>query len=161
MFEGLKKALRRGLLLDSSLLFLYLFGCYDFSSIPRLRDPKDYTENDFLLLHSLVKETMTLYCLPNVLTEFGNYATKLHGYKRKEFLDHVKNDLTDMIEHYIPMAEIVGWDKFSQFGVTDSAIAMFARTHECLVVVKDGKLYGMLSNMGIQAIDFKVFRSLS
>lgn len=157
--SGLRDALRKGLLMDSNVLFLYLFGIYDLSNIGRVKPLSGYNENDFYLMHSLVENTNAVYCLPNIVTEVGNLSNKLHSGMKKGFLERIKDDVKGMIERYIPSSQIVDWSAFSTFGVADSAIAMFARNQECLVVTNDLPLYGVLCNEGMAAVHVQQLRS--
>ena len=73
----------------------------------------------------------------------------------------VLGDQRVLDEKYVASGDIVKMVDFPKLGLTDSGIADVAANGACLVVTDDFRLYGFLSQTGVDVLNFNHIRDLS
>ncbi len=150
-------------LIDTNLLVLLIVGSLDKSRLGKKRVEK-YDPESFEMLTGLLTDFQRHVSLPNILSETSNL---LNAGKREivngattRLAAYCKN-LDEIYEVSFPVMETKG---YQDFGLTDAAIAkvsqrgIFGR-HGVTVLTDDAPLYGYLSNIGAQVINFSHYRT--
>lgn len=76
---------RRGIILDTNLLMVYLIGRWNVRKIPEFDRTKAYDMDDFRLIVALLKHTKQLVTTPHILTEVCNLTDTINR-KHKQLL---------------------------------------------------------------------------
>lgn len=152
---------KRGVLVDTNLLVLLFVGMCGTAQIARHKRTSSFTEEDFILLASLLNQFSKIIVTPQILTEtcnlLGQAATDVH----REFLGRLKKHMLGDFarEEYIPTIEIVKHASFEESGLTDAGILETAK-RGYLVLTVDFPLYGLLLKERSDAINFNHLRQM-
>jgi rRNA-processing protein FCF1 len=149
---------RRGVLLDTNLLLLYLIGQYDRARIERFKRTVQYTINDFDLLDRLLKVFTRVRTLPHVLAEVNSLSSQLPGDVLTEFRRTFATEIGTFWEGQLPSHQVAMRTEFSFLGLTDSAI-LAESIGRYLVITDDLELCATLSRVGVDVLNFTVLRS--
>jgi len=107
------------------------------------------------LLEQFVAPFGRVITTPHVLTEVSNLLMKGHGLN--SFAAGFKAHIMEAQEIYDQSDRIVEERCFPSFGLTDTAISKLGRKN-FLVLTDDFRLYAMLLNRGVDAINFNHVR---
>jgi hypothetical protein len=151
---------KKGLLIDTNLLLLYFVGMYDQERIPKFKRTMAFTIDEFLLLTTIFNEFDEIITTPNVLTEVSNLSGQLPGNLRSYFYNDFAKRIPTLREHYTSSKAISSSNHFNLFGLTDSGIVETVKGNY-LVLTADLDLFGLLQNLGIDAINFNHIRTLA
>jgi rRNA-processing protein FCF1 len=152
---------RRGLLVDTNVLLLFLLGSLDRKLIQhKIVSNQGFDEADFDSLVTFVSRFQKLITTPHILTEVSNHAEKLKGEDRQRIFLKLVSLIEAMDEHSEPSKQISRSDAFVRFGLTDAAISAIAKK-QFLVLTVDFALTGYLRKQGIEAINFNNVRQFT
>lgn len=158
-FERLLAEYRtEGVLVDATLLLLYVVGVYDPRWIERFKRTNTFTPDDFELLNRLLGRFKTAATTPSILTEVSNFLGQLPKGPRRDCTELLRRLIPDLEETYHPSAEVCEHPYFVQFRLTYTGIAEVA-TDPYLVVTDDLPLYHALANDEQAVINFNHLRT--
>ena len=150
---------RRGLLLDSNLLLLYVVGQTDRNLVRSFKRTQAFTDADFRLLVLLRTRFDSLVTTPHVLTEVNGLTNALTGSYRVDVRARLAADVALLDERHIPAIDLVETASFKGLGLTDSALALIAQSADGpLVLSTDGALVQFILKMGGAADDFSTYK---
>jgi hypothetical protein len=149
----------KAVLVDTNVLLLHFIGSFDVKLVERFKRTKDrrFRSEDFHLMEKFpgcFKKTVTI---PNILTEVGNLAGQLAAPLKPFFLERLPKEIEILSEEYCPSIAAFAHPYFSKCGLTDAVILLIAE-RECLVVTDDFRLAGLISNRGLNVINFNHIR---
>ena len=155
--ELILKYIKKGILIDTNLLLLFLMGLVDAKQIEKFKRTSQFTIEDFFLIEKLLDLFQSRVTTPNILTEVSNLGGQLSEPLKSRFLDRLEQQVTVLSEKYCPSAEACAHHYFKKCGLTDSTILSIADS-ELLVLTDDFKLAGLISSVGIDVINFNHIR---
>jgi len=158
--ELIRRYKTKGLLIDTNLLLLYFVGMYDQDRIPRFKRTMAFTTDEFVLLATIFKEFDKIITTPNILTEVSNLSGQLPGNLRSYFYSDFATRIPTLQEQYTTSTTISTSTHFNTFGLTDAGIVETVKGNY-LVLTADLDLFGLLQNLGVDAINFNHIRSLA
>ena len=152
-------AQKKGLLLDTNLLVLYLIGMYDPSRIVQNKRTNTYTIEDFDLLRSFMSLFRQFITTPNILTEVSNLLEGV-SYQYGPVLTELPKLIKNFIELQEPSYSImtVRNKVFIKFGLSDAVSCAIAEQNY-LVLTDDLNLCYYLQNNQFDALNFNHLRS--
>ena len=152
---------RRGLLLDSNLLLLYVVGISDRRLIRSFKRTQAFTDADFRLLVGLMSAFDVLVTTPHVLTEVNGLMNALKGAHKPRVRARMSLAALEWDERHVPARDLVGAAAFLGFGLTDAALAALSQSEDGpLVMSTDGALVQFISRSGGVADHFEVYQHL-
>lgn len=154
----IEKYRRKGVLVDTNILLLYVVGSFDRKIISEFKHTNSYTVEDFDAAVLVIESFDTRATTPNVLTEVSNLTGHLCYYIKGECFDFFAKGITLLNEHYLLSGEISTMPEFRRFGLTDAGILSLARDRY-LVLTDDLPLYHYLISTGIDALNFNHIRT--
>lgn len=158
--ELIRQYRNKGLLIDTNLLLLYVIGMYDQERIPKFKRTMAFTIDEFLLLSAIFNEFDKVITTPHILTEVSNLSGQLPGKLRSHFYDDFAGRIPTLSEHYTSSATVSSLNHFNKFGLTDSGIVETVKGNY-LVLTADFELFGLLQNLGVDAINFNHIRTIA
>ena len=151
----------RGILVDSSLLTVYLVGTFDRRSLVNCRAIKSsFTEPEFRLLSGIIRQFDIIVTTPHVLTEVSNLAGKLPSALHARFRTFFAGMIKQLAEQNISAIAIASAPGFVRFGIADTAIRLIA-PGRYLVLTEEVALYADLSAKGVDVVNFSHVRPLA
>ena len=151
---------KKGLLLDSNILTVYLVGLYDVKRIPEFKRTKGfYTVDDFYLLQKFVALfDNRLVTIPHVLAEVSNLLEGTR-YQYGPLLDTLAAYITVAQEVYLPSQATVQQNPslFSRFGLSDVIVGELVK-QDYLLLTDDLDFSAYLRNTGLPVINFNNLR---
>ncbi|MEL6351628.1 MAG: hypothetical protein AAFR58_07680 [Cyanobacteria bacterium J06627_28] len=162
----IEKYARRGIVVDTNILLVLIFGLLDPRRLSQRRGTESFTQKDYTLLNLLLSRFNTVITTPSVLTEVNSFINNLAEPDRSRCYQLLAIALSDqaqttMLEVYVPSQEIASLDwPFAKYGLTDCSIAE-AAYDKYLVLTNDFKLSSYLQFRGVDAISFTNLRYLS
>lgn len=157
-FQSLQQ--KKGLLMDSNVLTVYLVGLYDVKRISEFKRTKGfYTIDDFYLLQNFVALFENrLVTTPHILAEVSNL---LEGsrYQYGPLLNTLFSYMSFAQELYIPALEVVQQQSvlFTRFGLTDIIAGELVKQNY-LLLTDDLDFSAYLRNRGLSVINFNNLR---
>jgi hypothetical protein len=158
VFGMIDKYRRKGVLVDTNILLLYVVGSFDREIIPEFKHTNNYTVEDFDAAVLVIESFDTRATTPNVLTEVSNLTGHLSDHLKGSCFDFFAQGITLLNEHYLLSGEISANPEFRRFGLTDAGIVRLAK-NKYLVLTDDLPLYHYLINSGIDALNFNHIRT--
>jgi rRNA-processing protein FCF1 len=155
----IEKHSKKGVLLDTNLLVLYLIGKVNPRRILRHKRTARYDLHDFKLLDDLVDGFGKLIATPHLLSQTSDLAA-LDGAERALCRLIFKAMIQAMDERYDESGLVVEDSAFIRLGLADAAIAMASR-HNFLVLTDDLDLHRALTQRGADALNFDHVRQLA
>jgi hypothetical protein len=158
----LAKYRRKGVLLDTNLLLLYLTGLLGHAALETFKPIRShgFGSADFNLLALIVSRFQKVITTPHVLTELCNHADKLKGPDHDRLFGLIRSVVGKLDEHTRNSRELCERQEFIRFGLADTAICDVSKGNY-LVMTVDFALYGELSRQGVDVINFNHLRTLS
>lgn len=149
---------RKGVLVDTNLLLLWLIGSVDSKRISRFGPTSKFSSPDFDVLKAFLEHFEKHVTTPNVLTEVSNLARKdLYGKVLLEFSETFSRAVGVLDETYIASNVVASPEAFAKFGLTDCGIAAVA-AREFLVLTDDFALSQSVVAAGGDAVNFNHLR---
>jgi hypothetical protein len=153
----IEKHRRKGTLLDTNLLVLYLSGMTNPKRIESFRRTRTYTTEDYWLLVRLVSWFGELFTAPHILTQTSDLST-LPGQELHR-IRHLFRDLIGGAREWLDDSRMAADPCFERLGLADAAIAV-ASGRGLLVVTDDFDLQLTLAQRGVDALNFNHIRPL-
>lgn len=151
---------KKGLLIDSNILTVYLVGLYDVKRIPEFKRTKgSYTVDDFYLL----QEFITLFenrlvTTPHILAEVSNLLEGTR-YQYGPLLNVLFTYMTIAQEMYLPALEAIQHQTliFTRFGLSDLVAGELLK-QDYLLLTDDLDFSAYLRNRSLSVINFNNLR---
>jgi hypothetical protein len=157
-FETLQRYKSRGILVDSSLLVVYLIGSFDRRQLVNCRAIKSsFTNEEFQLLAGIIAQFDVLITTPHVLTEVSNLAGRLPARLHVPFRTFFAAVLKQLAEENAAAADLSLAPHFVRFGIADTAISLVA-PGKYFVLTEEVALYSLLSANGVDVMNFNHVR---
>jgi len=153
----IKKYGRKGIIVDTNLLLLWVVGGVEESAIRSFKRTRQFVPEDYRLLDALLARFSPQVCTPNVLTEVSNFIGQLSGELRTRAFRRLADNVVALDERYIASSQLVEDGHFERIGLSDCSIKSVALTG-LLVLTDDFKLYGILNSSGVDCINFNHLR---
>lgn len=152
---------RKGVLIDTNLLVLYLIGLYDPQRIESNKRTRAYTIDDFYLLTNflqLFKQTITT---TNILTEVSNLLEGV-SYQNGPVLAHLFKHIAVFKELHLLGSTIIVDNKslFVKFGLSDTTAYELAK-QDYLILTDDLDFCYYLQNNNLPALNFNNLRTIN
>ena len=158
--EGLiEKHRAKGVLVDTSLLVLFLVGTVNRRRILNFKRTEDFTVEDYDVLVRLIGWFGKLIATPHVLSQVSD-LTDLSGNELSEVREVFKALVEQIEESYDTSRLIVGDPAFERHGLTDAAIATVC-ARGILVLTTDVRLQIALQERDIDSLNFNHIRPLA
>jgi hypothetical protein len=153
---------RKGLLLDTNLLLLYLVGRLAPDYVEKFKPTQNhgFKVADFELLARIVQYFRLIVTTPHVLTEVSNHSVKLKGDRHAALRTIMAAQIESWTEQFEPAVKLCAREDFRRFGLTDSAISATA-PGKFLVITVDFALAGYLASIGADVVNFNQLRPLT
>lgn len=148
---------KRNVLVDSNLLVLRVVGRVDRIRIASFKRTSKYTPLDFRFLEKLLSEFADLYAPSHGFAEVSNLID-LEGEQRNVARKLLREDIARWIEPAVPSRTACEHELYVSLGLTDAAIAVIARDHNCFVLTDDLPLYVRLGGLGIAVANYTHLR---
>src|SRR5579884_1086932 len=150
----IQKYRRKGLLVDSNLLLLFLVGSFDSSLIEKFKRTRasGFTTDDFELLTRIMAQFEKIVTTPHILTEVSNLST-FKGITKMDYFQRFGISILSFDEQTVPSKNFCHKAYFCAFGLKDAAIAHIAKNNY-LVLTAEFALSNYLQKSGIDAINF-------
>ena len=159
MVELISKHRRKGILVDTNVLLLYIIGSVDFQLIGKHKRTRAFTVEEYRVLNRLLSQFERIVTTPGILTETNNLAGQIGNPARDAIFEAFGRAVADMKERHVPAVRLVNERTFLPLGLTDSGISIAARKG-FLVLTDDFPLYGNLVAQGRDVINFNHLREL-
>jgi hypothetical protein len=157
-FETFHRYKTRGILVDSSLLVVYLVGSFDRRHLVNCRAIKSsFTEDEFELLARIIGQFDVLITTPHVLTEVSNLAGRLPARLHIPFRTFFASVISELLEQNASAADLSLAPHFIRFGIADTAISLVA-PGRYFVLTEEVALYTLLSASGVDVMNFSHVR---
>lgn len=150
---------RRGILVDTNILLLYLIGSFDTSLISTFKRTLQFSIEDFQTLLYLLQPFDKLVTTPNILTEVSNLSGQLGEPVKTLYFQMLAERILVMDEQYIKSSDAVSEEEFIRKGLTDVGILSLSKDR-FLVLTDDFSLSQYLQKKGVDAINFNHIRPL-
>lgn len=149
----LTKYRTKGILIDTNILLLFLVGSVSPDLIPRISRTSNFSFQDFQIISNTIDFFDVKVTTPHVLTEVSN----LIG--RRSIIQTALRSYVEIVEErFLESTKVVSDEAFLKFGLTDTAILDLAKD-SYLVLTDDRPLFGLLMNMGVDAITLDSLRN--
>lgn len=146
-----------GVLVDTNLLLLYVFGIQDPHRIQRFSRTDTFTKDDFDLLCRFLTPFETAVTTPSILTEVSNLLGHLPKQPRRECTTLFRDLIRELDEVHRDAEAIADHPYFLRFRLTDAGIADVS-AEAYLVVTDDLPLYHRLAEDRQAVINFNHLR---
>lgn len=155
----LQRYRRAGVLLDSNILLLYFVGSFDPKQISRFKRTKQFTEEDYYTLLSVLGYFEKIVSTPNILTEVSNLSGQFAEPLKLLYFDKFASGIALIDERYLPSANISQIQGFRRFGITDAGIIHLAR--DTLILTDDFRLSQYLQSKNVDVLNFNHIRTFN
>jgi hypothetical protein len=145
------------LVLDSSLLLLFVVGSTDRSLIERHKRLKAFSVEDFDLLGQQIAVASDVTVTPNTLTETSNLLRQIDEPARSRLQETFRQVILMTGEEYIASRNAVAASEFTRLGLTDVALLALSREPRVLLTT-DLELYLSALRRGHSAVNFNYLR---
>jgi hypothetical protein len=151
----------RGVLVDSSLLVVYLVGTFDRRHLVNCRAIKSsFSYPEFRLLSTIIGQFDIMITTPHVLTEVSNLAGKLPSALHSKFRAFFATIIAKFAEQNVRAVDIALAHDFVHFGITDTAISLIS-PGQYFVLTEEAALYALLAANGVDVMNFSHVRPLA
>ena len=149
-----------GYFIDANLLVLFVVGRVDRNLIAKHRRLREYTEEDYDILLTLLNPVDELYVTPNTLTETSNLLGQHAEPERSMLLNELRGLIQRSQEVVVSSAQASNNREFPQLGLSDAAL-LEAITPETPLLTVDLDLFIAALQKGYYtAINFSDFRDI-
>ena len=149
-----------GYFIDANLLVLFVVGGVDRNLIAKHRRLREYTEEDYDVLLTLLNPVDELYVTPNTLTETSNLLGQHAEPERSMLLNELRGLIQRSQEVVVSSAQASNNREFPQLGLSDAAL-LEAITPETPLLTVDLDLFIAALQKGYYtAINFSDFRDI-
>lgn len=152
LLKILRKYRKKGILIDTNLLLLYIVGSLNPQLIPNFKRTSIYSIQDFQILSKVIEFCEVTVTTPHILTEVSNFIGK-----RIEIHRALGKYIAIGNEHFVESALLAKSELFVKFGLTDSGIFEGSKDGY-LILTDDGPLAGIIKNKGADVISLDLLR---
>ena len=145
------------LVLDASLLVLFVVGTTSRGLIGRHKRLKAFTVEDFDLLCRLIAAARQVVVTPHILTETSNLLRQIDEPARSQILETFRHVVLTGDEEYLASRNAVRVAEFLRLGLTDAASLEVTRDARSLLTT-DLDLYLSALARGSSAVNFNHLR---
>jgi rRNA-processing protein FCF1 len=157
--ELIAKHRRKGILVDTNILLLYLVGSVSIDLIGRHKRTEKYAPEDYKRLDALLAQFDRVVTTPQVLTEASNLAAQVAEPARDDIVAAMSRAVDAMKERHVAAIRLVREDCFIDFGLTDAGIVV-AAVKGYLILTDDFPLSNYLATAGLDVINFNHLRDI-
>jgi hypothetical protein len=151
----------RGILIDSSLLVVYLVGSFDPRQLINCRAIKSsFTTDEFKFLAQLIARFDKIITTPHILTEVSNLSGRLPQSLHVDFRKFFASVIHLLGEENVVATDLAAAREFARFGIADTAISRIA-PGQFFVLTEEVALYSLLSANGVDVMNFSHVRLLA
>lgn len=143
----------RSIVIDANLLILLVVGSTDRSLIGIHKRTRQFQQEDFDLLLSVLATFSEILVTPNVLTETSNLASQIADPQKSAVLGQLASLIQAHREQHVPSAGVTENREFLRLGLTDCALLDLVGS-ETTLITADLDLYLAASRVNQQAINF-------
>jgi rRNA-processing protein FCF1 len=152
----IQKYRKKGLLVDTNLLLLFLVGNLNPQLIASSKRTRGFTVGDFELLKDFMESFDAIVTTPNILTEVSNLA-EFSGKIRSDYFKQFGISIAKFDERFFAAKGFCSENYFEKFGLTDTAIIHSSRD-KYLVITDDFPLSNYLRTNDVDVINFTHLR---
>jgi hypothetical protein len=145
------------LILDSSLLVLFVVGTTNRSLIERHKRLKAFSVEDFDLLCGVIALTPEVVVTPNTLTETSSLLHQIDEPARSQIQETFRRLILATGEEYVPSRSAVPANEFPRLGLTDVVLLGMSQEPRALLTT-DLSLYLAALERGVSAVNFNHLR---
>ncbi len=136
---------RKGILIDTNLLILFLVGSYDVGFIERCRRTSKYIADDYFLVKSIIAKAQKIIVSPHILSEVSNLTfTEFSEPGLTKYIAQVVEYIEAAKEDYRHKNFLKESNLLKVLGFTDVSIIEAAKHKEYLVFTDDLRLHQLL-----------------
>jgi hypothetical protein len=155
LLDLLHRYKNRGLLVDTSLLLLYLVGSLEPGLIRDFKRTAGYSDGDFEHISLFIKSFEKKVITPHIVTQVSDFIDN-----RIELHQFLAAYISGAKETFKLSAELIKSDVFVKFGLADTGI-LAAAQGRYLILTDDGPLFGLLASLKIDAVNLDQIRAIS
>jgi hypothetical protein len=159
--ESLRKYLRTGVAIDTSLLLLTAVGRYQQGYIRQFKRTREFTAEDYELLTRFLEKFHSFIVSPHVLAEVSNHSFEIPRPRLDVFLDGLIELLKPFVEEHIGKGLVFAHQDFKRLGVTDTGLVIRCKEAGYLLISKDRQLCQIAAANGVGAVHFDDLRVYS
>jgi hypothetical protein len=137
---------------------LFVVGTASPDYIPKHRRLREYTQNEFALLNSLVEAARRVFVTPNTLTETSNLIGYIDDPARSHIYEVFRTLIEATEEHYYESSGAAARTEFIRLGLTDSVLLNAAGSSHTLLTA-DFDLYLAATAQGGTVVNFNHLRA--
>lgn len=145
------------LILDASLLVLFIVGSTRRDLVGRHKRLKAFTMEDFDLLRRLIVLAPQVIVTPNTLTEASNLISQIDEPARTQIRETFRQVIGATEEEYVPSLVAASAGHFLRLGLTDVALMHLISGSRWLLTT-DLDLYLAAVQSGAEAVNFNHLR---
>lgn len=145
------------LLIDTSLLVLYIVGTASREYIGSHKRLTEFTTQDYDTLCDIVWRAPETVVTPNILTETSNLVSQIRDPAKTKIRKVFRAIVTGISETYVPSSVGVGHSEFLRLGLTDASI-IERSSSSVTVLTTDLDLYLAVEARGVRAVNFNHLR---
>lgn len=149
----IQKYRQKGILIDTNLLLLYIFGSVDAELIARFKRTSQFTTDDFDKVSDFIRLFDKIIFTPHIVTEVSDFIGN-----KTDLQLLLKIYVENFDEHFIESKEIVQKPEFIKFGLADTAIIETDKQY--LIFTDDNLLFGFLQNSNFDTVNLNQLRLL-
>jgi len=154
------KYCRRGIIIDTNLMLVYIVGIYDPDYISQFKRTNKYDIEDFKYIHSVLSYFRKHITTPHIITELSNLSMKIQDNRLVAYFSVFEKLLKEMDEEYINKDEVLGLPLLPKLGITDLTIIEAAKRFKYLVFTDDFRATGYMRNMRIDVLNLNDIRTM-
>jgi rRNA-processing protein FCF1 len=154
LFNLFTRYKKRGILVDTNILLLYLAGSFSLEIIRDFSRTAMFSEDDFDRVSKFIDKFDIKITTPHILTEVSDLIGN-----RTELQEFLKVYLEMINEQYIESIKVVKNEAFIKFGLADTAILETSKDYY-LILTDDKPFFGYLINKGIDAVSLDQVRMI-
>ncbi|NEP82229.1 MAG: hypothetical protein F6K39_31250 [Okeania sp. SIO3B3] len=147
----------KGVIVDTNILLLLFVGSVNKKRISKFNRTEQFLLEDYDLLVEIISYFSKIVVTPNILTEVNSLINQLSEPERSKSLEFLAKAVTEWDEFYVESSIVTQAEKFTKFGLTDSAIISLAQG-KYLVLTDDLKLANYLDKIEIDTVNFNNLR---
>lgn len=145
---------QKGILIDTSILLLYIVGVYDINLVSRFKRTEMFREDNFERVSKFVDCFDLKIATPHILTEVSNFIDN-----RPDLQAVLKTYIDNSKEIFLESSDLSKRQTFLKFGLADTSVT-FTAENKYLILTDDRPLYGFLMNSNIDAVNLDQIRMI-
>ncbi|MFA7420740.1 MAG: PIN domain-containing protein [Melioribacteraceae bacterium] len=158
--EVSKKYFKRGIIIDTNILLLYIVGVFDINRIQNFKRTKQFIVQDFQLLFEYLSKYDKILTTPYILTEVNSFLNQIDFQSKDEIFNSFSTIINNINEQNYNSTNLCMNNDFKKFGLTDISIYELSKS-PFIVLTDDLKLSNYLANKNIDVINFNHIRPLN